>query len=482
MKKSTFKILFSILFCGLFCLTSFGQWTSQTPVLAKQQGILALNIAPNNPNVAWGLGMKFTVLTQSFSIGIPGDCLTNLAVVRTTDGGVTWTATETPAGSCLYPSNITVISDTEAWVSYVELQSQGNYVYKTTDGGQTWSKKLQSAFLGVGGFVDFVHFFDAQNGVALGDPTTYGPGSTPYFEIWTTSDGGSSWGRIASANIPAPLANEVGLQANNGVFDAIDGTLWSITLNTSTNPVTPYRLLRTKDMGKNWQVFNIPANLYGISFANAQSGIALQGSWQPGEGKANSPIFRTTDGGETWTQSGNMGPKLPTSIELVPGTSSIIATVRTDNASGYATQISHDWGQTWIDLGTSDDFVACLSFASPTVGYGGDWQRVPSKPFKMYKYSGSPVLGLISEKKLDAEVSIYPNPTADFVKIEFKNTKNEPMWVLLNDAQGRLIEKKTIESTENGTVSFDLKNQPAGVYQLTLSSATGVLTRSVVRI
>ena len=78
-------------------------------------------------------------------------------------------------------------------------------MYKTTDGGLTWDKQ-ETAFPGFNGNPIVIHFFDSNNGVCVGDP------NNGYWAIYTTTNGGTNWIRVPSANIPAPIpAGEVGI-------------------------------------------------------------------------------------------------------------------------------------------------------------------------------------------------------------------------------------------------------------------------------
>jgi len=105
----------------------------------------------------------------------------------------------------------------------------------TTDGGLTWTQDPTS-FKTAGGWPDFIHFFDANNGVCVGDPTN------GYFEIYTTSNAGASWSRVPQANIPAPVSGEKGL--TGPFFAAAGNSLWFPTSALGTG-----RIFRTTDKG-----------------------------------------------------------------------------------------------------------------------------------------------------------------------------------------------------------------------------------------
>jgi photosystem II stability/assembly factor-like uncharacterized protein len=470
------KALNTFLFC-LTCNFGFSQWTSQSPVLPEKQGLYDLQMSPFDNQVVWSICNKYTVQNTTFT---QSQNSVILMITRSNDGGETWNGVTTPSGTNLFASNISPVSDSIAWISLINGgASFENYIYKTTDGGATWEQQLQNGFPTGIGYVNLVFFWDSQIGIAMGDPTNYQGSANPFFEIWRTVDGGQNWVRIPESEIPAPISSSEYGWSGHGSYDAIGQTIWFETMNGANFPtVLGSRLFRSKDAGQTWEAFNFEG-LYGISFADSLNGIALEGNPWVGEGQTNTPIYRTTDGGETWQQSGEINGQMTTSAELVPNSLAIIATTRENNFGPYTTQVSHDWGQTWIQLGVTDEFVAGLTFSNPSVGYGGDWQRASNKPFNMYKYSGSPITGIISNKKIEANVDINPNPATDKVNIEITLPQPGQFAILLNDQKGRLLAKRQFEN--NGTFTIDLTGYPAGVYLLTLSTKGGFLTRTILK-
>jgi photosystem II stability/assembly factor-like uncharacterized protein len=470
------KPIVPFFFFFLTTTLTFAQWTGTEPVLSQKQCLYDLRMAPNNDQVAWGLCTKYSVGVNSFT----QDFADTMMIARTSDGGVTWTGVKSPGQPGLFASNICAISESTAWISHIAFAGFiRNSIWKTTDGGISWVEQLTYGFPDISGYVNGVYFWDAQTGIAWGDPTSTAAGGTSFFEIWRTTDGGQNWARIPDTAIPAALANEVGF-SGNATYDVIGNTIWFYTVdNTNFPALAPgKRIFKSTDQGLTWQASTF-TDLYNMSFSDQQNGIALKGSPWIGENQSSVPVYRTTDGGATWQQSGAFGNVRTTSAELVPGTNSIIATVRTNNISGYKTLLSHNYGQTWTEIGASDEFVANLTFASPSIGYGGDWARTSTKPFKMYRYSGNPISGLIAQKPLDIELRIFPNPATDFVQIDVQLPTSQNFRLLLHDAKGQLIAEQSGDT--NGLVSFDLSVQPAGVYTVILSTTEGFVSKVILK-
>lgn len=103
-------------------------------------------------------------------------------VIRTTDGGASWTTVTSPnATLSLY--NIWAIDATTALVTG---SSSNTFVYKTINGGANWTQ----VFTQTGGFIDAIF------GISGGDPNLLFMMGDPVgsrWSLWFSSDGGSTW-------------------------------------------------------------------------------------------------------------------------------------------------------------------------------------------------------------------------------------------------------------------------------------------------
>jgi len=124
-------------------------------------------------------------------------------------------------------------------------------------------------------------------------------------------------------------------------------------------------------------------------------------------------------------------------------------------------------------LGTGEN-VGSLLFNSPTVGYGGELQ--PSDHVtRMYKYAGNPLVGLLAGLELDAQVTLSPNPTSDFLNVHLEVAEPAEFVLMLHDAQGRLMIQKNLDPATIINTQLDLGPFPAGTYTLSISSEKGGL-------
>lgn len=354
------KILLSFLL-SLAAPALFAQWVEQPSNASANHFVQFIDAV--NPNVCWGL------------VADPANQLTPLQeFVRTTDGGATWTDGLINNAAGLSPSSICAINGDTAWVAMFNPGGGAGAILRTNDGGLTWATQPSAAFNASGNFPDFIYFWDANNGVCLGDPTG------GYYEIYTTTDGGTTWIRVPTANIPLPLGGEFGI---TDVFTAIgNGTVW---FGTNLG-----RIYKSVDMGLNWTAASTPftgSYIGSIAFRDANNGIATSGSTG---GVAD--IIRTTDGGTTWTAAGSNTGGFSTVLSscYVPGTDSTYFLSNSAASSVNGTAYSPNDGTSWVIV---DNLIHTdIDFVNDSIGWTGSNQL--NAP--MYKWS-TPIVTPINE-------------------------------------------------------------------------------------
>jgi photosystem II stability/assembly factor-like uncharacterized protein len=462
--KSTTNLLSFALKCALLAFALFlsgslrAQWQAFTPDIPDTVGTSELRIAAGDNNSAWAITNKYEV-DSIYYTGL----YESIYYLRTADGGNTWLGGTIPMGSVPFCNNVSPISSTSAWVSGLDYDTYASYVLHTEDGGATWTRQLEDGFLAATSYIDFVHFWDDQNGIAVGDPAISDTDTVPFFEIYKTADGGANWTRVSSANIPADLG-EYGI---GGVYEIFGDHIWFGAVNAAD--FSGSRMFHSPDRGATWTAVSTPG-VYAISFADSLHGVAYDyDSFRP---------RYTADGGYTWMDLPDTEESyLVSELVMIPESQILLSVQRVSNVGPFRTVISKDLGQTWEEIGTGEH-AGNVAFASPTIGYGGEWQPLDHKN-RMYKYAGNPLVGLFSGLELDAQVTLSPNPASDILQVQIEVSKPAAFVLLLNDLQGRLIERKTLDQTAQGNATFDISRLPAGMYTLTVSSDKGRLTRTV---
>jgi hypothetical protein len=122
------------------------------------------------------VSLEINIMSVIYSVGDSG------TVIKSVDNGLSWVTKTVPAAVNLH--SIFVKSDTELIVGGV-----GRNVYRSTNGGDTWSTIALPLYPGeVTADVTKIKFFDSSNGALIvqdeGEPTT---------RYYTTSDGGLTW-------------------------------------------------------------------------------------------------------------------------------------------------------------------------------------------------------------------------------------------------------------------------------------------------
>jgi hypothetical protein len=74
---------------------------------------------------------------------------------------------------------------------------------------------------------------------------------------------------------------------------------------------------------------------------------------------------------------------------------------------------------------------------------------------------------------LDQYISVFPNPTSNFVQIETENIEIENITIL--DINGRIIHHTTANSQNN--ITLDVAAYPSGVYMLQIHTSKGIATK-----
>lgn len=95
----------------------------------------------------------------------------------------------------------------------------GGGIFKTRDGGKHWKQLAVGQVFDSASFPDFIYFWNAKQGVAVGDAN--GP-DRPYMEIYTTNDYGKTWKRTPRANVPPGKAYAV---VNR--YSVVGATVWT---------------------------------------------------------------------------------------------------------------------------------------------------------------------------------------------------------------------------------------------------------------
>jgi len=244
---------------GIWKTTDAGiHWT---PIFDDKDvsSIGALAVAPSNPNIVWaGTGEPF--IRSHISIGN--------GVYKSTDAGRTWTRMGLEQSGrigrfAIDPKNPDIVFVAAQGHSYGPQQERG--IYRTTDGGRTWTRIL---FVdpNTGGIDVIMHPSNPQTLFAATwqlEMHTWtresgGPGSG----IFVSRDGGTTWTRLKGSGLPTHTIGKIGLaiapskpERVYALIETGDG------VPIHGQPTDNGELWRSDDGGNTWRVVSYDRNL-----------------------------------------------------------------------------------------------------------------------------------------------------------------------------------------------------------------------------
>jgi len=288
---------------------------------------------------------------------------------RTIDGGQNWYADVIfGAPQDGDTAMICAVDADHAWVPIHSGDPQG--IWATSDGGEHWTHQDTAAFSGAGAFPNVVHFWNVNDGWCQGDPVD------GYFEMYTTTDGGTTWTRVPEENIPEPLTGEMGTV---GYYDVVGDTVWFGTQSGG-------RVFKSEDRGLHWEVYTppSPSGAYiDTRFRDSLNGLAMDKNFE------DAWLAETSDGGETWTEVVYGGKCHGADFDYVPGTYNMYVStgVQTGIPENNGATYSLDGGHTWITWASVEGIqLFGTTWVAGRIGWGGNF-NVDELTGGVYKYT-----------------------------------------------------------------------------------------------
>jgi photosystem II stability/assembly factor-like uncharacterized protein len=271
---------------GLWKTTDGGvTWRAVSDKFLKSSSVGAIAVSESNPDVVY-VGMGETELRGNI---IQGD-----GVYKSTDGGKTFThvgleQTLAIARIRIHPSNPDIVYVAALGDPYGATSERG--IFKSTDGGQTWTKSLfrDEKTGAVDLSMDVAHpdvlyaglweVFRSPHSLSSG-----GPGSG----LFKTTDGGATWKEISrNEGLPKPMWGKVGVAVSgadtNRVYSIIEAADGGVFVSD--------------DAGQTWKIINDDRRLrqrafyYTRIYADPQTKDTVY--------ILNTGIYRSTDAGKT---------------------------------------------------------------------------------------------------------------------------------------------------------------------------------------
>jgi photosystem II stability/assembly factor-like uncharacterized protein len=338
-------------FAGATQSSAANQAGQRTPELTPQnsgttQSLIA--VSPVNKRVVWASGRGGT-----FAV--------------TTDGGATWRSGVVPGAESLQFRDVEGVSATAAYLMSIGNNPGDFRIYKTTDGGATWSLQFQNQ--NPSAFYDCFAFWTPTRGFVQSDSVN------GQFPVERTTNG-QTWESIAGNEPPAGPGESFFASSGTCVATQGNDNAWAVT-----GGVSPPRVLVTQDGGDTWRAYDLPlrgspsAGAFSVAFRDPRHGMVGGGDLDPSAAPFDQTAT-TSDGGKTWTvtaQQPNIGTVFGLSYTADAGKAEPHGRTVVVTGPGGAAW-TPDEGDSWFTLPGVADYWG-VAFGSPhtawLVGTGG---------------------------------------------------------------------------------------------------------------
>lgn len=352
-------------------------------------------------------------------------------------------------------------------------------VYKTTDGGITWTEQLNESELEGDFYFRNITFLNENIGFL-------GTLNSTFFK---TVDGGDTWTEVTNITPNPPAICGLDTVGNSTIYGC--GAFF-----------TPAHIIKSTDSGATWEFIDMSAfanALVEINFLTETTGFVS------GRSDTGATILKTTDGGATWTEIYNSGIageyvwKLQILEDTTPNT--IFGAVASIAPNPGKLISSNDGGDTFSSFDAPETDIQAVGFISPTTGWmggfttgfyettnGGEtWTNLnigsnlnrifvlsPTLAYgcgtSIYKFSESETLSTNpAPVKATKPVTIIfkNNPVKTHLQLNVNFSASDNMLIELYDNAGKFIQQLTrtiVTAKTSKDYNFDVSHLSSGNY------------------
>ncbi len=355
-------------------------------------------------------------------------------------------------------------------------------ILKTTNGGINWTSKT------ISGLINIIHVFDSSN--VIFSSTVTGPGGQPYGDIFRSTDGGQSFslkyqtafygiGQLNFLNdmtgwattYDGPIAKTV----NGGFSWYVDGitggsidfldvnTGWLLKYNITSGDT---KLLYTTNSGSQWTTYNMSPMSGRINFLNAFTGYV----------NGTAGIIKSTNGGVNWVSTYNSAQVF--NLQFINDNSGWFTKIFPVDGSIMRTK---NGGITWYRDTLLSTNMNSIFFVTPYLGWAvGDSGVV-------YKTTSGGNTSVINTSEIPDKYSLsqnYPNPFNPSTKINYEIKSPGFVSLKVFDLLGKEVATLVNEKQNAGSYAVDFNssefNLPSGIYFYTLNAGEFKETKKMV--
>ena len=381
--------------------------------------------------------IKFTDTNTGYIVGGDpdfGNYNTAGIILKTINGGTTWSAQSLPTTTA-YTLNSVFFPDANTGYAV------GVYgiILKTTNAGTTWDSIYANMSIN---WLYSVYFIDAYTGFAVGNAGT----------IIKTTNGGTNWSILSTPTL-ADLHSVYFFDANTGFIVGDGGTV-----------------LKTTNGGTLWTPITsgITNNLRCIVFTNGSTGYAVGGE-----------IYKTIDGGSTWTALTGMNNNLMSAYFINANTgyavgSTYISSGGSTFEEGFIMK-TNNGGLTWSTLSCISEFpLLATYFTDTSQGYAVGETGVI---LATLNGGGFPV-SVENQLTNTSTFTLYPNPTNNKVIITDNQKLNSVIKISIFSMRGEQVINEDFQNQSRIEINVNLFAK--GIYLVKIQTSTGVETKKLV--
>jgi len=419
--KNSFLVLYFI-----FCSILFAQWELKVDGMHNWNRANPLSFGTDG---SIGIWVVATTFPRPLSIS--------------TDSANSWQHYNTPdswGGNDLY-----VYDSDRIWFC-----TNDGEIYHSSDGGTNWILQYEDTINH--SFFNFIKFFDAQNGIVLGDAPFNSGKPAP---VLKTTDGGNSWLNINENSLideysrdqfhPISFPNvEVGYFYGSG----------------------DHQLYKTVDGGSNWEIVSLPdeiTNVFMLKFYDENIGMFVADN-----GLDTDYIYRTTDGSQSWQKLNLESNTVHHDIEFLPGNPNSVWFTDYDHL-----YFSANMGDAWqeVNLGVENIEARNIEFFDDQIGA----ILCDHNKFFYTKNNGGMIVSVDKDENLVKEYKLYqnyPNPFNPSTQIKFAIPQAGVVRLKVYDIIGREVGTLVNDNMSAGIheVNFNASHLASGVYFYQLTS------------
>jgi photosystem II stability/assembly factor-like uncharacterized protein len=370
---------------------------------------------------------------------------------KTTDGGDTWTITDTIKPFSAFVRSVEFINDSTGFLGMLPNGGLTAGIYKTTDGGQSFNYINSPAFNNQGGVCGMAHYGNTVIGVGIYNDQRH---------FYKSVDAGDTWSVLTLG--PTLVSGLVDCYMfNDSVYLACgQKTISSVGIAT---------IIKSVDGGATWQQVALSTSSatwgWKLHFRGGTGSCSIQSS---------SNIFLTSDSGSTWTETFVGGCAAAT--EEFGGNGFLNDTLGWvgDQYFSHCLFETRDGGASWTPYTFGEAIDRMVILDSVTMLAVGA---------TVYKYSFDSITTAVTPlpKEKQTVLTVTPNPANDHLTVNFE-IRNPVMTNLqLLNSSWQNIKSFPAEVLQPGMQrrEFYTADLPAGTYYVSLLTHTDHLLSKV---